>query len=214
MQNKRQRQYVLANLSAYIKETVSKCWVCNDNKNNNQREPLLPHALPGRPWEKIGTDIFNHKGFALLLCVDYFKKYPEIRKLIKSFARHRIPDVVVFDNGPQYASAEFAILTEKWDFKHITLIPDYVQSNGQTERTVQTVKNLLNKSQSNNSDAYVALREYHSTPRRDRLVSCTAVDGATSQDKVANIICTASIQCHERSAKKAQRMTKKAKVLL
>lgn len=130
------------NMSTKIEETASKCVVCNENKNNNQREPLLPHELPGRPWEKIGTDIFYHSGSPFLLCVDYFSKYPEIRKLknttsrgvileMKSiFSRHGIPDVVVSDNGPQYASAELASFAEEWDFNYVTASPGYAQSNG------------------------------------------------------------------------------------
>lgn len=164
------------NMLTQIEETVSKCMVCNENNNNNLREPLMPHEFPGRPWDKIGTEIFYHGGSTFLLCVDYFSKYPEIRKLndttslgvilqMKSiFARHAIPDVIVSDNGPQYASAEFAIFADEWDFNHVTSSPGHTQSNGQAEWTVQTVKTLLKKSQSNNSDPYVALLEYRNSP--------------------------------------------------
>ncbi|KAJ8365010.1 hypothetical protein SKAU_G00138410 [Synaphobranchus kaupii] len=145
-------------MSTQIEEIVSQCAACNENKNSNPREPLIPHPLPGRPWEKIGTDLFHHKGSEFLLWVDYFSKYPEIAKLsdtnsrgvitsMKSmFARHGIPDIVVSDNGPQYASAEFKTFTESWEFEHVTSSPKHAQSNGQAERMVQTIKNLLKKS--------------------------------------------------------------------
>ncbi len=58
------------------------------------------------------------------------------------FARHGIPDVVVSDNGPQYARAEFAVFAEEWDFDHVTSSPGYAKSVGQAERTVQTVKTV------------------------------------------------------------------------
>lgn len=46
------------NMLTQITETMSRCVVCNENKNNNPGDPMLPHALTGRPWEKTGTDIF------------------------------------------------------------------------------------------------------------------------------------------------------------
>lgn len=79
--------------------------------------------------KKIGTDIFYHSGSAFLLCVDYFSKYIElkllrdttscgvIREMKSIFARHGIADIVVSDNGPQYASAEFSGFAEEWGFK-------------------------------------------------------------------------------------------------
>jgi len=107
------------NMSMQIEEFVSQCSVCNTRKNSNPREPLISHPIPGRPWSKIGTDLFHHNGSDYLLFVDYYSKFPEISKLsdttaqsvivaMKSmFARHGIPDTVVSDNGPQYASTEF-----------------------------------------------------------------------------------------------------------
>ncbi|KAI3368430.1 hypothetical protein L3Q82_025389, partial [Scortum barcoo] len=189
---------------------IAQCAVCNEYKNSNPREPMLPHTLPGRPWEKIGTDLFHYNGAEYLLCVDYsmpeqvklsctsvggnslcpvfsrcflfllecglYSKYPEITKLsdttsrgvitaLKStLARHGIPDIVVSGNGPQYSSGEFKAFSESWEFQHVTSSPGHAQSNGQAERTVQTVKNMLKKAQRSNGDPYIALLEYRNTP--------------------------------------------------
>lgn len=70
-----------------------------------------------------------------------------VTALKSRFARHGIADVVVSDNGPQYTSAEFRCFAESWEFEHTTSSPGHAQSNGQLERTVQTVKNLLKKAQ-------------------------------------------------------------------
>lgn len=59
------------------------------------------------------------------------------------FARHGIPDAVVSDNGPQYASAESKDFAERWEFTHTTSSPGPGQSNGQAGRAVLTIKNLL-----------------------------------------------------------------------
>uniref|UniRef100_A0A8C1P7C4 Integrase catalytic domain-containing protein n=1 Tax=Cyprinus carpio TaxID=7962 RepID=A0A8C1P7C4_CYPCA len=87
-----------------------------------------------------------------------------IREMKSIFARHGIADIVVSDNGPQYASAEFSSLAEEWRFKHVTSSPGYAQYNAKPERAVQTVKNLLKKAQSSQCDLYIALLEYRNTP--------------------------------------------------
>lgn len=159
-------------MSAQIEKVVAQCAVCNEHRNCNQKEPLISHPLPNRPWEKVGSDMFHSDGSEYLLCVDYFSKYPEIMRLtdttskgvitaMKSiYARHGIPDILVSDNAPQYASAEFKSFAESWEFSHVTSSPHYAQSNGQAEKAVQTVKRLLKKS----GDPYIALLEYRNTP--------------------------------------------------
>jgi len=120
----------------------------------------------------VGTDLFELKGKHYLLVVDYFSRYPEIIKITSTtsastivalkaiFSRHGIPEVVRSDNGPQYNSQEFTTFSESYGFKHITSSPLYPQSNGQAERTVQTVKKILRQSE----DIYSGLLVYRSTP--------------------------------------------------
>jgi hypothetical protein len=45
--------------------------------------------------------------------------------------------------------------------------PVYPQSNGLAERTVQTVKNLLQKAKASGEDPYLSLLSYRSTPASD-----------------------------------------------
>ena len=114
---------------------------------------MIPSELPEYPWQKVGTDLFHFRGATYLLVVDYFSRYPEIVHLSNTtsssivnvlktiFSRQGIPEIVLSDNGPQYASSEFADFVRAYDFKHVTTSPNYAQSNGQAERTLQTVKN-------------------------------------------------------------------------
>ena len=76
------------------------------------------------------------------------------------FARHGIPDEVVSDKGPQFACAEFRNFAKVWEFQHTTSSPGYPQSNEQVERTVQTVKNLLQKAHESGQDPYLSILEY------------------------------------------------------
>ena len=149
---------------------VKQCPTCCKS-SRPRKEPMIPTELPTYPFQKVGTDLFYFKGTTYLLVVDYFSRYPEIKKLSNTttnclitalkeiFSRFRIPETVVSDNGPQYSSQEFAAFASTYDFSHVTISPHFPQSNGQAERTVQTVK-LLKES----SDPYMALLTYRSTP--------------------------------------------------
>ena len=124
--------------------------------------------LPDYPWQMVATDLFELKGDLYLLAVDYFSRYPEVYKLssitsnaiiavLKSiFARHRIPEILWSDNGPQYAFKEFSEFAKSYQFNHLTSSPRFPQSNGQVERMVQIIKRLLKHS----VDLHLAVLSY------------------------------------------------------
>ena len=148
-----------------IEDKVSNCTVCCKHQQQHP-EPLMPSPLPSRPWEKIGTDLFEWKKIDYLLVVDYYSRYIEIAKLtstsvnsiiahLKSiFSRHGIPETVMSDNRPQYSAAVFEEFAKEYGFTHVTSSPKYPQANGTAERAVKTVKQLRNS----------AMLAYRSTP--------------------------------------------------
>lgn len=150
---------------------MKECRTCA-KESSLKAAPMIASKLPDYPWQKIGTDLFQLKGVTYLLLVDYFSRYPEIHKLKTTnssevikvmktvFARFGIPEIVLSDNGPQYASQKFRDFGGSYGFKHITSSPLYPQSNGQAERTVKTIKKLLRLSE----DPEMALLTYRSTP--------------------------------------------------
>ena len=159
-----------------IENMVKQCTTCQEYRTAQQKEPLLPHDIPERPWQMVATDLFVWNNVNYVLVVDYYSNYFEIAQLantksstviqhIKSiFARHGIPEVVISDNGPQYSSEEFQRFSTTWGFVHKTSSPTYPQSNGFAERTVQTVKNLLTKAKATNQDPYLSVLSYRNTP--------------------------------------------------
>ena len=162
-------------MSKDIENMVSKCSTCAKFRRANQKQPMIPHPVPDRAWQKIGTDIFQYNNKDYLLMVDYYSKYPEIgllkdktansviNQMKSTFARHGIPDEVFADNVP-FASQRFRQFSNEWGFKVTTSSPTYAQSNGMSERAIQTVKNLLKKAEEDKRDPYIALLEYRNTP--------------------------------------------------
>ncbi|XP_032233029.2 uncharacterized protein K02A2.6-like [Nematostella vectensis] len=129
--------------------------------------------FPERPWSKLGADFFQYEGRHYLHIIYYYSRDIEIylvsknvtacdtvNKMKNAFSRHGIPDILVTDNGPQFASAEFNKFAATWGFDHITSSPRYAQSNGESEGAVETIKNFLKKC----DDEYLALLSYRNTP--------------------------------------------------
>ena len=145
------------------------------------KEPLMALSFPqGEVWDRVGTDLFEFNKQDYLIVVDYTSRWFEIRHLEDTtpghvirqmcsiFATHGIPNVVVSDNGPQYASKEFKEFTEDWGFTHVTSSPLHPQANGEAERAVQTAKNILRK----NVNPYLGMLAYRTAPLRNGLTPC------------------------------------------
>ena len=56
------------------------------------------------------------------------------------FSRHRICEFLKNENGPHFSGSQFKAFAAEYGSVHITSSPKFPQSNGEAERTVQTVK--------------------------------------------------------------------------
>ena len=161
-------------LSREIQDMIQGCRACLQHKVNTP-EPLIPSKFPERPWQEIGIDFFYSKGRDYLLVVDYFSRFIEVSAMQKSkraddvisalketFARYGIPEKLRSDNGPPFDCAEFTPFAKQWDIELVPSSPRYPQSNGEVERAVQTVKNILKKEK----EIEKALLAYRTTPLR------------------------------------------------
>ena len=126
-------------MSAELKEYIAKCDVCMAHRTTQGKEPIVQHEFAARPWSKVGADLCELPGRTLLVVCDYCSNFIEVENINKAnatgickalkamFARYGVPDVLMSDNGPQFASAEFASFAKKWGFEHVTSSPRYPQ---------------------------------------------------------------------------------------
>ncbi|PFX23508.1 hypothetical protein AWC38_SpisGene11947 [Stylophora pistillata] len=121
-----------------LQSTEAYCSSEYEKRNRAQpREPMIIQNLPDRMWSKVGTDLFEYNGIYYILCVAYYSKWTELAKL----------DNLTSSNIICHPKSQFAC-------------PHSPQANGEAERAVQTIKNLLKKAQ----DPYKALLNYRNTP--------------------------------------------------
>ena len=164
------------NMNAELKTHISNCEVCLNIQDHLPKEPLLQHETPDRPWAKVAADLCDFHGRMLLVVVDYFSNYIQVKRLVRTtsgavvhalcemFALFGIPDHIVTDNGPQFASAEFAKFCSSWNTQHITSSPTYAQSNGKAENAVRTIKRLFEKCREDKTSEFKALLNWRNTP--------------------------------------------------
>ena len=151
------------NMSADIEETVAQWATCATFRRQNNKQPMIPHDIPDRPWTKVGADIFSFKDHDYLVVVDYFLKCPEVEQLTcktangvisvrrQIFARHGIPETMICDNMPFLSHVMMSFATEM-GFEIVTSSPRYAQSNGQSEKFVGIVKSFMRKAHEEGRD--------------------------------------------------------------
>ena len=143
-------------LSKEICEMDSTCHTCAKVRPE-PKETLMSASFPSRPWERVGMDLFEINGKLYLVIIDYYSRWVEFRKLTsltsehtievmkEVFATHGILDVIMSDNGPQFSAEAFAQFAKSYGFTHTTSSPRYPQANGEAERAVRTLKDILKK---------------------------------------------------------------------
>ena len=83
-----------------------------------------------------------------------------IRILTAIFSRFGVPDTLVTDNGPCFASSEFAKFADQRNFQHVTSSPRYPQTNGKAENAVRTVERLFTKCRAVGISEFQALLDW------------------------------------------------------
>ena len=103
----------------------------------------------------MSADLFYAQQSWFLIVVDYYSKFPFVRKLnnlstgavVKEintiFAENRIPETLQCANNPQFTSVEFQQAASQYGFNIIMSFPHYPRGHGSAEHQVQTVKRFI-----------------------------------------------------------------------
>ena len=105
-----------------IADVVKACLGCQSVQSEPAAAPVHRWSMPDRAWQRVHVDYLGPLRQPMwLVIVDAHSKWPEvipmpstmslaaIASLRTVIARYGCPDLIVSDNGPQFASAEFAM---------------------------------------------------------------------------------------------------------
>ena len=84
-----------------------------------------------------------------------------------------LPDVLVTDNGSQFASAKFAVFAKQKAITHVTSSPHNAQTNGISESAVMTLKLRFAKAKQSGESKYMALLDCRNQPSEGMSTSPT-----------------------------------------
>ena len=70
--------YIIIN--TVIESTAEQCATCMEYQQTKPCEKIIPHEMLHKPWEVVGANIFTVKNNLLLCIVDYYSKFPVIKK--------------------------------------------------------------------------------------------------------------------------------------
>lgn len=145
------------NIDQDIENRVLSCEPCQLSRSSDKKGPLQNWPTPGRPWQRVHIDFGHLDGTTLLVMVDSYSKWVEvwpmasttakqvIEKLRNTIATFGVPELIVSDNGPPFNSVELEEFCLSNGIKLEHSPPYHPASNGQAERTVRTVKEVLAK---------------------------------------------------------------------
>ena len=185
-----------------IDNVIMACRQRQDHLPSNPKEPITVKPRPSRPFQELAVDFCSYSGHDFLIIVDCHKNWPNIvhlghdataSRLLSAmkqvFCRSGIPDVIWSDQGPQFTSRLFQAFASEWEFRHITSMPTYPQSNGKAEAAVKSMKKIIRATwsgtQLDSGKLAHALLQYRNTPsQRDGLSPSQKLFGRPMQDSL------------------------------
>uniref|UniRef100_A0A8C5MCN6 Gypsy retrotransposon integrase-like protein 1 n=1 Tax=Leptobrachium leishanense TaxID=445787 RepID=A0A8C5MCN6_9ANUR len=147
-----------------IKKYVTTCPVCARSKHSTDRTSglLQPIPTPSRPWTQISvdfiTDLPPSKGYTtIMVVVDHFTKMAHfvgckgLPTAVQTatmfhnhiFRLHGTPTSIISDRGSQFTSRFWKALCKSLHISSRLSSAFHPQTNGQTERTNQTLEQYL-----------------------------------------------------------------------
>lgn len=167
------RNFYWPNMRDTVQEFVNTCHSCARSKTKRHKPYglLKPLPIPGGPWQWVSIDYVEplpvSNGFnSILVIVDMFTKMVHFeptyttsdaaefsRLFIRSVvARHGLPTQVVSDRGSKFTSLFWGEVTKALGIDRRLSTSHQPQTDGQTERTNQTLEEFLRAYTNYNQD--------------------------------------------------------------
>ena len=164
-----------------IEQMARECEPCQSLRNRPAPTTLHPWTWPIRPWQRLHIDFAGpFLGKSFLIIVDAHSKWSEvipmmtttdkktIAELRRVFSIHGLPEQIVSDNGTQFTSEVFQQLIGENGIKHVRSTPHHPSTNGEAERFVQMLKNVMRAAKGDSGTIETKLARfllvYRSTP--------------------------------------------------
>ncbi|XP_055590523.1 uncharacterized protein K02A2.6-like [Uranotaenia lowii] len=156
-----------------VNRRIQECAGCAAVSSQHPPEPMIRKEMPDRAWQELAVDFFTAKECAtFLVVVDYYSRYltviemkttnaaQTIDALEGMFRIHTYPETIRADNGPPFASQDFANYCVSKNIRLIRTIPYWPQMNGLVERQNQGILRTLRIAKSMKQDWRKAVQEY------------------------------------------------------
>ena len=107
------------NMKTDIENAMRQCITCLQYQQTQLHDKMIPYELPCRLWKVFGVDNFMINNKMLLCTVDYYRKFPVVRKVGKIaagdlvqmtkmiFAECGLPKKIISDTGINIISEMF-----------------------------------------------------------------------------------------------------------
>jgi hypothetical protein len=179
-------------IDSNIEEYCKSCKTCALNHVKTNVNHQIEWPVPEKKWSRIHIDHFFVDDKICFIVVDALTKYIEcevvqsvgtnntIEALRAIFARNGIPDAIVSDNATSFVSTEFLEFANSNNIKLFNPPPYTPRGNGLAERSVRTIKNLLNQIKLGSLKTRLSkcLLYYRTTPLSSTGISpCQALNG-------------------------------------
>jgi transposase InsO family protein len=147
-----------------IKKYVRGCIVCQKRRTQREHAEADSATIRAEPFSHISIDVMGPLPRTLtgkryiILAVDFFTKYTEavateeadaqtVTKFLYTdiICRHGVPQKLTSDRGTEFLNELVAEMARTYHIRLIRTTAYHPQGNGLTERTNQTVKNILSK---------------------------------------------------------------------
>ena len=141
----------LVNINADIKDTIKWCATCLEYQHTQPLEKTIQYKVPCKLWKVVGADIFSIKNKTLLCIVDYYSKFPLVRKagsltaddLVKAAKIvFGLPKKIISDAGMNFTPEMFRQLSRQMNIQQAITSSYHLQSNGQVDMCITFMAGL------------------------------------------------------------------------